>query len=408
MTDDGDVAQVIADLKKAVGVKGKKVIEAYRYEDDHTKNVERISSKKMEELKPVCEVLRVWPTGRFGAIRNASLLADMIVLRIEGLFPMECQDCGEEYRVELGTKPPVSCFLCGQGGHSCKTTVGGNRKGSIWLCLHCYKKNEANVDDWDHPDHSGSSNEEDNSPNPSQADLVEEEEVPEQQTQEVVPGDRRTPASGNALDIRPGNVCTFYLNHKCRHGRKGMTVVQGKACPKLHPALCRKYCKYGGSKRLGCTKGTTCKYYHPPLCKGSDAKRECYDKNCTLTHLSHTKRRRDKEEGPSQDATVKERTRKSYSQAVGEAELSFAPKRQRQSTETEIPSVLTQKSSNMGSITTDFLLRALEELKAEIHLSVGRQLTEFKSSLELQAGMKNQPTIWGTAGTRPLYQSFCS
>ena len=266
------------------------------------------------------------------------------------------------------------------------------------MCSCCYRKHESNTD---RKERVIASKEED--VNPVEETVEEEEEV----NQEEVGGEtveQPAPSVNKSLEINPGNVCTFYLNHKCRHGKKGVNLVQGKACPKLHPPLCRKYCSYGGSKRLGCTKGSSCKYFHPPLCKGSDARRECYDKQCTLTHLSHTRRRR--EGGNDGSSEAQKRTRKPQSQAVGSAEISFAPKRQREGL--EVPSETGQKSSNAGSVTTDFLLRALEELKAEIHLSVGRQLIEFRSALDQQTVMKSQPSIWGAAGTRPLYQSFCS
>ena len=400
-SDDAIVInQVLADISKAVRAagssKGVKVIEAYVPEDAHKDNVNRIASKKVDELSPACVVLGVRLTDLEGKKRTKEELADKIVLRIESLFPIHCDDCGDKYRVTLGSSPPASCFLCGQGAHSCRLTIKGSRKGDVWMCSCCYRKHESNTD---RKERVIASKEED-------ADPVEE--TVEEENQEEVGGEtveQPAPSVNKSLEINPGNVCTFYLNHKCRHGKKGVNLVQGKACPKLHPALCRKYCSYGGSKRLGCTKGSGCKYFHPPLCKGSDARRECFDKQCTLTHLSHTRRKRDGNSN-SADNKSQERTRKPYSQAVGGSDTSFAPKRPKQGL--EAPKEVAQKANNAGSVTTDFLLRALEELKAEIHLSVGRQLIEFRSALDQQAGMRNQPSIWGTAGTRPLYQSFCS
>ena len=398
-SDDATIAQVLAELTnavRAVGIKGVKVIESYGPEVSHKDNVSRITAKKVEELSPVCVVLGVHLTDRDGKKRTKEELADKIVLSIECLFPIDCQDCGSKYRISLGSSPPARCFLCGQGAHSCRLTVKGSRKGDVWMCSCCFQKHEQNTD---RAEERPSPSEE--HPAPVEED-GEGQQVLDRVTEQV---EKKVPATDNALEVNPGNVCTFYLNHKCRHGKKGVNLVQGKACAKLHPALCRKYCRYGGSKRLGCTKGSACKYFHPPLCKGSDARRECFDKQCSLTHLSHTRRRREGNDISNADGAQK-RTRKPLSQSVGSTETSFAPKRQRDGP--EVPSEVGQKSSNAGSITTDFLLRALEELKAEIHLSVSRQLIEFRSALDQQAGAKSQPSIWGTAGTRPLYQSFCS
>ena len=400
VSDNAIINQVLADITNAVrataGTKGVKVMESYVPEDVHRDNVNRIASRKVEELSPVCVVLGVRLTDLKGKKRTKEELADKIVLRIESLFPIDCQDCGVKYRVTLGSSPPASCFLCGQGAHSCRLTVKGSRKGDVWMCSCCYQKHQSNTD---RIETDVASKNEEVSP-------AEEEAEEENRDEEEVETEEQTvPVANTTLEVNPGNVCTFYLNRKCRHGKKGVNLVQGKACPKLHPPLCRKYCSYGGSKRLGCTKGSACKYFHPPLCKGSDARRECFDKQCTLTHLSHTRRKRDGNSN-SADNKSQERTRKPYSQAVGGSDTSFAPKRPKQGL--EAPKEVAQKANNAGSVTTDFLLRALEELKAEIHLSVGRQLIEFRSALDQQAGMRNQPSIWGTAGTRPLYQSFCS
>ena len=60
MTDDQTVKNVqLAELKIAVGAKGKVVIEAYDYHADNTVNVDSSASKKVGELGPVCTALNV-------------------------------------------------------------------------------------------------------------------------------------------------------------------------------------------------------------------------------------------------------------------------------------------------------------------------------------------------------------
>ena len=160
-------------------------------------------------------------------------------------------------------------------------------------------------------------------------------------------------AGDTTLEISPGNVCSHYLNKLCRHGRRGDQLVNGKACPKLHPYLCKKFCNYGGSKRFGCTKGRLCKMYHPILCKGSDARRECFDKQCKMTHLLHTRRVR---EDTRNSWKPEARNRKTFSQAIDAADTAFRPKRQRNMTEPE---------KRGAHVTKEFLLETLEKIKTE-------------------------------------------
>eukprot|EP00116_Pleurobrachia_bachei_P009840 sb/3470102/ len=211
----------------------------------------------------------------------------------------------------------------------------------------------------------------------------------------------------------------------CRHGRNGDQLVNGKSCPKLHPVLCKKFCHYGGSERYGCIKGKLCKFYHPVLCKGSDARRQCYNNQCKMTHLLHTKRvREDTQDSWRTDA----RNRKSFANAIDATDTAFRAKRQRNMTEpekrgepvtkeflletlgkikTEPPRKEMQKEKKNEPITKDFLLNILEGMKAEIKQSVVLQLMEFKTQVvDPVAGSKGP--VWGSAGVHPMYHSFTS
>eukprot|EP00116_Pleurobrachia_bachei_P006190 sb/3466452/ len=244
--------------------------------------------------------------------------------------------------------------------------------------------------------------------------------------------DRKKRASeegDKTLELNSGNVCSYYLNKNCRHGRKGDQLVNGKACQKLHPVLCKKFCHYGGSKRFGCTKGTQCKFYHPPLCKGSDARRACYDNQCRMTHLLHTRRTREEPQNPWKPEGAKRTTAGKPSAVVDSADTEFRAKRPRKMPEAdkvgepvtkeflletlekikaEPPRKEKMEGKTEGPLTKDFLLRALEEMKAEINQSVVRQLIEFKTQLVDPAGGSIKAPTWGTAGIRPILQSFTS
>ena len=201
--------------------------------------------------------------------------------------------------------------------------------------------------------------------------------------------------------------------------------MNGKACSKLHPVLCKRFCLYGGSKRFGCTKGSLCKFHHPPLCKGSEARRECYDKQCKMTHLLHTRRTREETQNSRRPEGSKRTT---VWTPLAKADEEFRPKRKRNLTEpekgwepitkdflletlekikAEPPRQENPAVKKDGPLTKDFLLKALEDMKAEIKQSVVLQLMDFKTQVvDPVAGVKIP--VWGPSGTRPMFQSFTS
>ena len=54
---------------------------------------------------------------------NKPTLADRVIMKIESLFPSNCQECCEEYQVKLDdslTNQRLQCFLCLQPSHHCE------------------------------------------------------------------------------------------------------------------------------------------------------------------------------------------------------------------------------------------------------------------------------------------------
>ena len=57
------------------------------------------------------------------------------------------------------------------------------------------------------------------------------------------------------------------MNGKCRHGKLGRSVVNGKTCEYSHPKTCKSFEKFG-YKAGGCQSGDGCEYgLHLTLCK---------------------------------------------------------------------------------------------------------------------------------------------
>lgn len=48
------------------------------------------------------------------------MLCDCIVLKIQSLFDIDCDECSETYRNELADKPLFTCHGCLQGPHQCE------------------------------------------------------------------------------------------------------------------------------------------------------------------------------------------------------------------------------------------------------------------------------------------------
>ena len=122
-------------------------------------------------------------------------------------------------------------------------------------------------------------------------DVVEEEENDEDEDDRVSP--RRNREKGPSSTITEGSVCEAYKKRECPHGLTGKRLINGRACPNLHPRRCFRWCKHGENQRIGCTKGKDCPYFHPKLCRNSVLKRFCPNKECKFHHLKHTRRPRE-------------------------------------------------------------------------------------------------------------------
>ena len=85
------------------------------------------------------------------------------------------------------------------------------------------------------------------------------------------------------LDLEPSLVtdthCRYYLQGRCKHGRKGVT------CQYSHPKICLRYIK---KVERGCNKDKSCKFVHPKLCHKSVSDKLCLRKTCHYYHAVGT------------------------------------------------------------------------------------------------------------------------
>ena len=75
-------------------------------------------------------------------------------------------------------------------------------------------------------------------------------------------------------------TCKFFRAGKCRHGKTGRTVVDGKTCPHKHPKVCMNSKKFGR-----CKEGRDCKFMHLSTCREWMKGKKCkYGESCRFFH----------------------------------------------------------------------------------------------------------------------------
>ena len=205
--------------------------------------------------------------------QNLGILSDRIILKIEALFEIDCDDCKETYRNKLGDTPPLHCRLCLQGSHSCEAIqkklegykpivdAGDTPTGIVWLCHECLKKNHLDVlrptNNKEKPNEvekEGEEEEEEEKAGEEEEEEEEEERVSPRRGREGQEDRPRNPLAPK--DTRPNagkdNICEDYKRRKCLHGRTGELLVNGERCSKNHPPRCRRFCNFGPNNREGC------------------------------------------------------------------------------------------------------------------------------------------------------------
>eukprot|EP00116_Pleurobrachia_bachei_P006400 sb/3466662/ len=308
-----------------------------------------MKSKTNDELKPVCKVLGVPLVGRDGKSRDKRELADKIVLQIETLFPIDCQDCGEKYRIELGKKPILRCFLCGQGAHACKFSVEGSRLGSVWLCFCCWKKNEENTDREEPEQNQG--------PSETKDEKTEDEKTEDEKTvgtekdgDEKVDADKKKAAEVKE-DTKKKDTAEKEISWRTREEPQNPRTPEG-------------------------TKRTSAGKPSAVVDAGDTAFRAKRQRKMTET---------EKVGGPVTKEFLLETLEK----------INSEPRKEKPGVKREEP------------LTQDFLLKALEVMKAEIKQSVVLQLMEFKTQVVDPLGGGNMKTTWGKAiGEKQEYTPY--
>ena len=281
----------------------KRIVSAYKHNVSHAINMSKINNSNFSyaELEKCGIALNVKQPDPLNPVRKLfgtkKIAADRIILKIESHFEQKCDECSENYRNKFGDDTsPMQCFLCLQGSHNCtamaekigdhNTDAVNKPAGSVWLCRGCRLKNDPYEKRKRAVQFQTAGN--DDTTNDT-ADATQQAEDDDEEEDAEDEEDRPSPRRDE-----PGNsrkkVCLLYSKNQCPHGATGKIKIDGKICSDPHPRKCLKFCRYGNKKGRGCQKARSCPMYHPILCKFSVRHGECRNRECTFTHLRHTKR----------------------------------------------------------------------------------------------------------------------
>ena len=135
-------------------------------------------------------------------------------------------------------------------------------------------------------------------------------------SEESLPNATHVAKSEDHTGEKPEKTCKFFRSGKCRHGKTGRTVVDGKTCPHKHPKVCMN------SKKLGrCKEGRDCKFMHLSTCREWMKGRQCrFGEKCRFFHpqglkVPEEKMVKVKEPSPKRDTEKPQELRKDAEEA---------------------------------------------------------------------------------------------
>ena len=296
---------VLGSLLNKADAPSKKALSVYSFSASYKTNLKDMKTLTAVQLEPCAKFLGFQVRdGEKKLYTNKQTLCDRMILKIESLFNIECEDCNEVYCNELGKEPLLICRLCLQGSHDCEamaekaktfndlTQKGLLPVGGSWLCYECSKKNETRS--LQPPQKSSKKRNTNSLSDPLSTIKEAESEVEGEENDdedEDEDEDRESPRRGRNNDTENNpQICREYTMRKCPHGLTGKRLIDGKKCQYQHPIRCRFYSNFGDDNRRGCRNGKKCTFFHPKLCRNSVANHVCLNSDCGFHHLKGTAR----------------------------------------------------------------------------------------------------------------------
>ena len=428
----------------------KKVLTVFDSSKDSDVNIRNVTARASRpELDTLAKYLKIPLVGE--APKNKTLystkakISKRIVLEIRSLYPSICPECNEEYTVMPGDQPKLRCWICLQGSHECEESRSKMKvhldhqsqlSGLVWLCSDCVTLNNP----FPEGDDTGSTSK---ITTPSKQDKESGAKIPEPHKglsekaavalQNGVSTEESTVASEqvisdekledseltdeleeqqqNISESKPNScahVCPRLINNSCPHGVAGDKEADGKdKCSLFHPKRCRSYMAHYTSDTRGCTKGEECDKLHVNLCKTSIETKKCMDVNCTLMHLSGTKRpkslrKKKKALAEQGDNTEKVETKKSAAPTLSKPKPGKTDQKTDQKSKKTMPkkesflgskSLLDSVQATVAAAVKDAMQREMAPMREELD-KYKRQLETLKD-VPSNLPLPNQPMAYG-------------
>lgn len=181
-------------------------------------------------------------------------------------------------------------------------------------------------------------------------------------------------------------ICFYYKSGRCRHGKSGKTLVNGKKCNFLHPPKCIRFCKFGQDKIKGCDG--SCKFFHPILCRNSTKYKKCLNENCTFAHLQGTERYR--VPSYSRDYTSYSND---YLARQGQQKFNFDPNSQMRSVLASHRPKFLSKSRKEGFEYKSCEFPPLSNIQEDKINALSSAVTRIQSCLEVLMGRQNNSDV---------------
>ena len=309
-------------------------------------NIKALKSCRKTPIIDTLNYLMSSPSFSSNTIKDDAI--HLLCLKIKSFFPDVCQICNKSYSVKLDDRPLISCGGCGQEVHRpCYLNLLKSMNllneseelshliykipGFLYLCPTCQdetinfphakiKKSAVIAPEQSSPPASptqitvvAESAEEqsincqqtprrtlptipltpnvfvDSQPNENlegiylgRTDFLKKKFQRDCQNHTKLSSENTTNKEIDSTDEKP--ICNFYKKGKCKHG------IRGKNCRFQHPKICTKLLKHGNKSPNGCNAGIKCAMFHPRMCSSSIRKGECFNLDCTFTHVKGTKR----------------------------------------------------------------------------------------------------------------------
>ena len=233
----------------------------------------------------------------------------ILMRKMKNLLPKKCGICDEQYYVQRGKVPLLSCGICGQGSHDpCilqKLNVSEADKpnftpadahnkinplslpGLHYLCMDCEKSTIKEAEPTGRVRLQSTADELPSSQTDGHTDTITDSTASDNSggtthdTGESASNSKNNPTP--QTDNSSKKICRFLKKNNCRHG------ITGKGCSFYHPKPCNKLLKHGTRSPHGCPLGRKCEKFHPKMCPSSLSKGECITTNCNLQHVRGTK-----------------------------------------------------------------------------------------------------------------------